>query len=55
MKVLVYNGALNEKHIQEIEEASKKAGVELCFTSSENDIPEGYRWDDLLVKSGIEL
>ncbi len=42
MKVLVYNGALNEKHIQEIEEASKKAGVELCFTSSKNDIPEGF-------------
>lgn len=24
-------------------------------TGTENDIPEGYRWDDLLVKSGIEL
>ncbi len=24
-------------------------------TGTENDIPEAYRWDDLLVKSGIEL
>ena len=24
-------------------------------TGTENDIPEGYHWDDLLVKSGIEL
>lgn len=55
MKVLVYNGALNEKHIQEIEEASKRAGVELCFTSSENDIPEGFEDSEVVYGYGMNL
>ena len=43
MKILVYSGALTEKHKEMISEAANKVGADLCFTENANEVPEGYR------------
>ena len=40
MKILVYSGALTEKHKEMISEAANKVGADLCFTENANEVPE---------------
>ena len=55
MKVLVYTGALSDKHKRLIDETAAKAGVDLCYIDQENDVPDTYKEAEIVYGFGMNI
>ena len=55
MKILVYSGALTEKHKEMISEAANKVGADLCFTENANEVPAGYEDTEIVYGYGMNI
>ncbi len=55
MKVLVFTGALSDKHKRLIDETAAKAGVDLCYIDQENDVPDTYREAEVVYGFGMNI
>lgn len=54
MKIVVYNGVLKPTHKDRIRETAAKAGAELCFVDTDNDIPDDFRNADVVYGFGMD-
>ena len=55
MKVVVISEVLEQKHKDQILSAAKKVGAQVCFTNSENDLPEGFETPDVVYGFGMNI
>lgn len=54
MKVVVVNSSLKERHRDMIEQAVESAGGKVCFTESEDSIPEEFAKPDVVYGFGMK-
>ena len=54
MKVIVLNRVLKEKHVAQIKEVIERIGAKVCFTESEDAIPEDFKDAEVLFGFGTK-
>lgn len=54
MKIIVLNNSLTNDNKETIKTTAKKAKAEVCFVSSEDDIPESFKDADVLYGFGMK-
>ena len=55
MKIVVISKMLKAKHRDKITEIARRIGAEVCFTSSENDLPSGFESPDVVYGFGVNI
>ena len=54
MKIVILTKGLKQKHKELIIKTAEKAGAEVCFAESENELPAGFEVPDVIYGFGIE-
>lgn len=54
MKIVVLSNVLEDEHRELIDKTAKEAGAEVCYVTSEGEIPEDFRDAEVLYGFGME-
>lgn len=55
MKILVLSSSLKQEHKDRINNIAQAHGAEVCFTESEDDLPDGFEEPDVIYGFGMNI